>query len=65
MTLIGAACGNTSKSRALAAIGTVNFGRLLGSYTYGKPAGRVPPRYGLEGLRLNQASETTKAYVFP
>jgi ABC-type branched-subunit amino acid transport system substrate-binding protein len=69
--------GHEGIIRAVAAVGTVDFGGLLGSYTYGKPADRVPPResslfkpnpakpYGLQGLRVNQASETAKAYVFP
>ena len=63
--------------KAVAAIGRVDLGGLFGSYTYGKPADRLPPResslfkpnpakpYGLEGLRVNYASQAAKAYVFP
>ncbi len=63
--------------KAVAALQRVDFGGQFAPYTYGKPADRVPPResslfkpnaekpYGLEGLRMNHASDTAKAYVFP
>lgn len=63
--------------KALNDLGTVDTQGLAGTYTYGPPADRVPPREstifavdaaapgGLKALKTNFESDTAKAFQFP
>src|SRR5690349_11582089 len=63
--------------KALDQLGTVDTLGLAGSYTYGPPADRVPPREstlfavdatapgGLKAVKTNFESDTAKLFVFP